>query len=223
MGLTEILWTATGIMVPLLLGTAWAMLGLTPPEFLIARGCVCVSALIFIGTAIVWIVVLDWQPGPRIFVAALIGALSLVVFAESFRLINAREQRVLADASPLIDNRAATREKLQALYIECGNLLNAPIPKGISDAEFKKYSDVVDAWLNVAATWIGGNLGDAAKAKFLDRSSAPFLMYDAAANTQHNNILNALTAFRRNLSTLIETNAWDKASVSQSTIPATSP
>jgi hypothetical protein len=210
MGLIEILWTATGIMVPLLLGTAWAMLGLTPPEFLIARGCVCIAAAIFIGTAIVWIVVLDWQPSVRIFVAALIGALSLVVFAESFRLINAREQRVLATTGPLVDKRAAKREKLQALYIECGNLLNAQIPKSITEADFKKYSDAVDAWLNVAANWIGENLGEAAKAKFLDRSSAPFLMYDAAANTQHNNILNALNAFRKNLSTLIETSAWDK-------------
>ena len=37
-GLVEILWTVTGVVVPLLLGTAWAMVGLTPPEFWIARG-----------------------------------------------------------------------------------------------------------------------------------------------------------------------------------------
>jgi hypothetical protein len=211
MGLIEILWTATGIMVPLLLGTAWAMLGLTPPEFLIARGCVCVSAAIFIGTALVWLVVLDWQPGIRIFVAALIGAVSLIVFAESFRLINAREQYVLAKASPVIDKRAATRDKLQEFYIEAGMLLDTQIAKGVSDEDFKKYADGIDVWLNNTANWIGGNLGPAAKAKFLDRSSAPFMMYNAAANDKHNNIINALTAFRKNLSTLIETNAWDKS------------
>jgi hypothetical protein len=210
MGLIEILWTVAGVTVPLLLGTAWAMLGLTPPEFLIARGCVCLAAAIFIGTALVWLVILDWQPSIRIFVAAIIGAMSLVVFAESFRLINGREQRVLASVSALIDKRAATREKLQALYVECGSLLNAPLQKGISDVDFKKYADAVDAWLNVAANWIGETLGDAARAKFLDRSSAPFLMYDRAVNTHHNNIINALTSSGKNLSTLIETNAWDK-------------
>jgi hypothetical protein len=197
-------------MVPLLLGTAWAMLGLTPPEFLIARGCVCVAAAIFVGTAIIWIVLLDWQPGIRIFVAALIGATSLIVFSESFRLINAREQHVLAQANIVIDKRAEKRAQLQQLFIQASQIIDKQIPKTISDEDFKKYAASVDAWLNEAAGWIEVNLGTAAKAKFLDRSSAPFLMYDAAANTQHNNILNAITAFRKNLSTLIETNAWDK-------------
>jgi hypothetical protein len=211
MGLIEILWTVAGITVPLLLGTAWAMLGLTPPEFLIARGCVCLAAAIFIGTALVWLVVLDWQPSVRIFVAAVMGAMSLVVFAESFRLINAREHRMQENAASILDKRAAIREKLQALYVECGNLLNVNIPKGTSDTEFKKYADAVDAWINITANWIGEHLGTAARAKFLDRSSAPFLMYDRAINPNHNNIINGLTAFGKNLSTLIETNAWDKA------------
>jgi len=211
MGLIEILWTATGIMVPLLLGTAWAMLGLTPPEFLIARGCVCVAAAIFIGTALIWIVLLDWQPGVRIFVAASVGAISLIVFSESFRLINIREQRVLSQASAVIDKRLEKREKLQQFYIEAGALLDTPVAKTISDQDFKTYSDMIDAWATQTANWIGENLGAAARAKFLDRSSAPFLMYNAAANEKHNNIINALTAFRKNLSTLIETSAWDKS------------
>jgi hypothetical protein len=210
MGLIEILWTATGIMVPLLLGTAWAMLGLTPPEFVIARGCVCVSAAIFIGTAIVWIVVLDWQPGIRIFVAALIGALSLVVFAESFRLINAREQHVLSQANAVVDKRAEKREQLQQLFIQAGEIINTPIPKTISEDDFNKYADTINRWVTESADWIEENLGPAARAKFLDQSASLSFSSSAAANERHNNILNAITAFRKNLSTLIETNAWDK-------------
>jgi hypothetical protein len=49
MGLIEILWTVAGVVVPLLLGTAWAMVGLTPPEFMVARGCVIVAALNWIN------------------------------------------------------------------------------------------------------------------------------------------------------------------------------
>jgi hypothetical protein len=153
---------------------------------------------------------MGWPSFARMIVAIVLGSLSFVGFSEAFRFINTREAALLARAAVAVDKRAAKREKLQELFIESGNLLNAQVPKGISDVEFKKYSDAVDAWLNGAANWVGGNLGEAAKAKFLDRSSTPFLMYDAAVNTQHNNIINALTAFRKNLSTLIETSAWDK-------------
>jgi hypothetical protein len=211
MGLIEILWTATGIMVPLLLGTAWAMLGLTPPEFLIARGCVCVSAAIFIGTAIVWIVVLDWQSGIRIFVAALIGAVSLIVFSESFRLINSREQALVAQASKVTDKRAEKRAQLQEFYIEAGQLMSQQLQKPVSDEDFKKYSDSMDAWLNKTANWIGVNLGPAAQAKFLDRTGAMTFSYSGAVNAEHNNIINSMTVFRKNLSILIETSAWDKS------------
>jgi hypothetical protein len=64
MGLIEILWTVTGIVVPLLLGTAWAMIGLTPPEFWIARGCVILAALVFGGTALAWAANSEWPPAP---------------------------------------------------------------------------------------------------------------------------------------------------------------
>jgi tRNA/tmRNA/rRNA uracil-C5-methylase (TrmA/RlmC/RlmD family) len=144
-------------------------------------------------------------------IAALLGAISLIIFSESFRLINAREQRVLAQANITVDKRAEKRGHLQQLFIQSSQIIDTQIPKTISDEDFKKYQASIDKWLNESATWIEENLGPAAKAKFLDRSSAPFLMYDAAANTQHNNIINAMMAFRKNLSTLIETNAWDKS------------
>lgn len=211
MGLIEILWTVTGVLVPLLLGTAWAMLGLSPPEFWIARCCVGMAALIFIGVAIIWIVMMGWPSLARVLIAAVLGALSLVGFSEAFRLINGREATLLAKSSAVVDRRAEIRAKLQEFYIEAGSLLDANIPKGIGDEEFKKYSDGADLWATNTANWIGTNLGPAARAKFLDRSSAPFLMYNAAANEKHNTIINALTAFRKNLSTLIETSAWDKS------------
>jgi hypothetical protein len=67
MGLIEILWTVTGVVVPLLLGTAWAMVGLAPPEFWIARGCAGVAAFIFGATALVWLSTSGWPNTTRIF------------------------------------------------------------------------------------------------------------------------------------------------------------
>jgi hypothetical protein len=59
MGLIEILWTVTGVVVPLLLGTA-AMIGLSPPEFWIARGCVGLAPFIFGATALIWLSTSEW-------------------------------------------------------------------------------------------------------------------------------------------------------------------
>jgi|SRR6185437_4845710 membrane protein implicated in regulation of membrane protease activity len=210
MGLIEILWTVTGVLVPLLLGTAWAMLGLSPPEFLIARCCVVAAAAVFIGVSFIWTVMMGWPTPARIAIAVVLGAVSLVGFSEAFRFINNRESALIAKASVVIDKRAAKREQLQKFYIECGQLLNTPLKKPISDEDFKKYSDAADEWVNRTATWINNNLGEAATARFLDRSGAMSFSYSAAVNEQHNNIINALTAFRKNLSILIETNAWDK-------------
>jgi hypothetical protein len=80
MGVIEILWTVAGILVPLLLGTAWAMIGLSPPEFAIARGCVAVAAIVFIGISFVWLVVLHWPTGARIVAAAAMGRSRLLFF-----------------------------------------------------------------------------------------------------------------------------------------------
>jgi|SRR6185437_2033401 len=210
MGLIEILWTVAGVLVPLMLGTAWAMLGLSPPEFLIARCCVVAAAAIFIGVSFIWIVMMGWPTMARVVIAVALGAISLVGFSEAFRLINHREIALTAAASRHVDKRAAKREQLQKFYIECGQLLNQPLQKPISDEDFKKYTDAADEWLNRTATWINQNLGEAATARFLDTSGAMSFSYSGAVNPQHNNIINSLTTFRKNLSILIETNAWDK-------------
>jgi hypothetical protein len=210
MGLIEILWTVAGVTVPLLLGTAWAMIGLSPPELLIARVCVAIAAAVFIGVALVWLVMMDWPTPARALVASILGALSLLIFSESFRLINAREALLIAQAEAVPDKRAAIRTRLQQFYIVGGQILDANIPKDILPADFKKYEELGDSWTTETANWIGENIGLAARAKFLDRSSAPFLIYDRKVNDTHNNIINALVAYRKNLSTLIETSAWDK-------------
>jgi hypothetical protein len=211
MGLIEILWTVTGIVVPLLLGTAWAMMGLSPPEFWIARGCVGVAAILFIGTAIVWLVLMEWPAGARILVAAVLGAASLVVSSESFRLINAREKALVEQAAKGNDQRRAVREKLQQFYIASGPLLNRNIPKDVSQEEFNKYVEEVNVWILGTAAWIKENLGDAAEARFGDIGGGFSFSWNRAANEQHNTIINVLTKYRENLAKLIETSAWDEA------------
>jgi hypothetical protein len=207
MGLIEILWTVAGITVPLLLGTAWAMIGLSPPEFLIARVCVGVAAAIFLGTSLVWLVLMEWSTGARIFVAALLGAISLIVFSESFRLIGARENLLIAQT---IDKRKAIRAQLQQFYIQLGNLLDQSLPKDISQEDFDKYKQDASEIVNGVAQWIKANMGDAALARFTDRSGMSDVHYPLAVNDTHNLMLMNQTRFRQNILALIESSAWDK-------------
>jgi hypothetical protein len=209
MGLIEILWTVTGVVVPLLLGTAWAMVGLTPPEFWIARGCAGLAALILGATALIWLSTSGWPNTARIFVGLVLGAAALITFSEVIRWINARESFVVSQSATAIDKRADVRKQLQQFYVVGGTFIDADLPKDISEGNFKEYEATVDQWANSTANWIAEHLGQAARAKFLDRSSMPFLSYNKAVNESHNNLLNAVTAFRKNLSTLIETGAWD--------------
>jgi hypothetical protein len=210
MGFIEILWTVAGILVPLLLGTAWAMIGLSPPEFAIARGCVAVAAIVFIGVSFIWIVLLQWPTGLRLVVAAAVGALSIIVFSESFRFINDRESAFVSKLATDAEQRKKTVAQLQEFYVEVGPIITRSLPKEISEADFKKYSDDADTWLTKVATWIQENMGVAARERFLDRTGMLAASWSGAVNERHNSIIQNLTQFRKNLLVLIESGAWDK-------------
>jgi hypothetical protein len=145
----------------------------------------------------------------RFYVAIFLGFGFAAASFQTWRQENAG--RLLAEQTDIsARQRLAKKAELQKFFIEAGVLLNTPIDRAISDQDFKKYSDSVELWINTTGKWIRDNLGDAALAKFLDRSTTTFLMYDASVNTMHNNIINGLVSIRKNLSTLVETNAWDK-------------
>jgi hypothetical protein len=146
----------------------------------------------------------------RFYVAVFLGfgfaAASFQTWRHEQSTMNVAEQALL-----LTKNRAVTKAQLQQFYIEAGQLMGQQLDKSISDEDFKKYSDSVDAWLNKTAGWIENNLGPAATARFLDGSGSMSFTFTGAVNRQHNNIINSMTTFRKNLSILIETNAWDKS------------
>jgi hypothetical protein len=145
----------------------------------------------------------------RVFVGLVLGAAALVGFSEVIRWINARESSIVLQAAAAIDKRMDIRKQLQQFYVDGGTFIDTNLPKDISEENFKVYEAAANQWWNNTANWIGERLGPAARAKFLDQSSRPFLMYNKQVNERHNNILNAVTKFRKNLSTLIETSAWD--------------
>lgn len=107
------------------------------------------------------------------------------------------------------NSRSKRIAQLQKFYVDGGNLLRI-LPKDISPDDFKKYEDECNAWLSETVKWIQENMGDAAKARFLDTSDALTFSSTAAVSQVHNNIINAITKYRKNLQVLIaEFDAWD--------------
>jgi hypothetical protein len=211
MGLIEILWTVTGVLVPLLLGTAWAMVGLTPPEFWIARACIGLAALIFGATALTWLSASEWPNAARGVLAIVIGAIAFVGFSESLRWINLREKLVLAQAEAKADKRAEIRARLQQCYVTVGPIIQRSLPKDISPDDFNKYVAEADGWVSDCATWIDEHLGMPARERFLDRTEMMGASYNGAINERHNTVIQNLIRMRQNLMVLIESNAWDKS------------
>jgi hypothetical protein len=211
MGLIEIVWGVTGVVVPLLLGTAWAMIGLAPPEMTVARVCVGLSAALFIATTLFWLVAMDKPPAARVIIAAVLGALSLIGFSESLRLIGSREILLAEQAKEAGDKRREIRAQIQQFYIEAGVLLSRNLPKDSKQETLQKYYEEVDAWSAKTATWLRLNLGDAAVARFVDLGAGFSFKYDHAINEQHNTAISILTRYRENLTKLIETSSWDAA------------
>ena len=101
-------------------------------------------------------------------------------------------------------------EQLQKFYVKSTPLLNANLPKNISADDFTKYQNAVNEWGNRTATWIRENMGEPARDRFLDYGQGFSFHWARAVNDQHNNDINVLGAYRKKLSLLIETNAWDK-------------
>jgi hypothetical protein len=133
-----------------------------------------------------------------------------VFLAGFFAFNDEHAERIKAEnAVSQINNRAEVRKKLREFFVVGGTFIEADLPKDISEENFKAYEANADQWANSTANWIAWHLGQGARAKFLDKSSVPTKTYDNAVNVPHNNLLNGVAALRTNLSTLIETGAWD--------------
>jgi hypothetical protein len=103
-------------------------------------------------------------------------------------------------------SRDEIRKHLQRSYVEGGELWNRAIT---TPADVDALDLDVGAWSERTSAWIESNMGVAAKERFLDPGQLAGLSWSNSVNQKHNNIRNFLINTRKNLSTLIETAAWD--------------
>lgn len=95
MSAIEIAWTVVGIIVSIVISAGFAVIGLAPPEFKLARICFWGSSIILAGMDIVWGTQTEHSFMWRAIVSGLIGATIFVLLPEGLRLIHRREALIL--------------------------------------------------------------------------------------------------------------------------------
>jgi hypothetical protein len=87
----EIAWTSVGIVVPMLVGAAFACVGYSPPDFRRARVCFYLSGIILGGMEIVWYAQTGWSFAGRVMVATLMCLIIGIGLPETLRWVHRRE------------------------------------------------------------------------------------------------------------------------------------
>jgi len=96
----EIAWTVVGIVVPLLLGVMFALVGLNPPEFKAARICLVLSVVSLGGMDTYWHFMTDRSLAFRLAIGFLIWGSIGVGLPEGLRWISKRERSMEGTIEP---------------------------------------------------------------------------------------------------------------------------
>jgi Leucine-rich repeat (LRR) protein len=97
----EIAWTIVGIVATLLVGVGVSVLGLSPPEYTVARACFWVSASLMGGIGIVWELQTEQPTWWRICAGILIWVCVGVGLPESLRWVSKRQAAAMVNNPPI--------------------------------------------------------------------------------------------------------------------------
>lgn len=115
----------------------------------------------------------------------------------------------LATAADVEYVRRQQKRQLQHFYTAGLKLKERTLPKNsATDADVDAWIKEVDEWLIHTASWLDSNLGEGARARFLDRTGMLKTTWTLAVNETHNRTYFALDKFCQNLRAIIETDAW---------------
>jgi hypothetical protein len=106
--------------------------------------------------------------------------------------------------------REDIHEHLSQFYVEMGILIDKNLPANISPGDFANYQDNANSIVSNIGQWIKDNMGDAAFARFWDRSGMMQGRYSLAVNDMHNTMILNQIRLRQNLLTMLESPTWAK-------------
>jgi hypothetical protein len=116
----EIAWGIVGVVAALLVGVGVSMVGLSPPEYLVARICFCLSAVVLGGTCMVWELRTQEPIWWRITAGVLVWICVGVGLPESLRWVGGRQ------ASSLLPKVIETPRKLKVTSLVFDHPLLVP-------------------------------------------------------------------------------------------------
>lgn len=154
-----------------------------------------------------------WFSGAAVgaFIALIVGLASLISLTWVWYQAALSEYKSSQTTAALDRDKvrlAEIRANLQRFYIEGAAIMERPIAAEASPELIADYAKEATAWATQANTWIGTELGQAASARFLDRSAYPpkiALGIPRAAS----DVKIFVSDLRQNLAKMIETPVWD--------------
>jgi uncharacterized coiled-coil protein SlyX len=103
-------------------------------------------------------------------------------------------------------NRDTIRAGLKAFYIRGGEIFRRKV---VDEPTMNNWVNDANSWYVETAKWINEHMGEAAVEKFIDMGNTADVGWGDSFSQIHTNMRNSVARYRRNLSTLIETAAWD--------------
>jgi hypothetical protein len=136
------------------------------------------------------------------------------LFAASIVTLTETYLGFLAYAGVHVIHRWEARAGLERIYIASGELLNRPFPTTVAQVGTDDYAHTehtffvdVSKWEKNSADWIGRNLGETARDRFLDPSGHVSPHWSGEAQ-EFNRAMDILYRNRKNLSVIIESGAY---------------
>jgi len=104
--------------------------------------------------------------------------------------------------------------ELKKFYVEVDTLFRKEmsVTTNTTPDEYKQLSDEIEDFSRRLESWVGANMGPAAKSHLLRIPSAPSLSFSNAISKDHNAALNVLPAIKQSIDDLITNSAWDSPS-----------
>jgi len=106
--------------------------------------------------------------------------------------------------------RDQVRARLQEFYSRLHALQSRPFPRDTPEEKFEAWVQEVNKWEQSTKEWVAANLGEAAVRRLFDFSSLMSVSLIGRFNDRNGKILPRLGCVTKNLTSLIESGAWDR-------------
>ena len=142
------------------------------------------------------------------------AVLAIVCFFSASFAVWRKERETIEDQQRQIQELGNKRKlkiaKLRDYYIEVDQFIRARFKEDGNEDEINDYVKKANDWIGSAHVWVKENLGKSAAAKLTDTSQIYAASICGVYNQRHSSVILNMEKYKENISTLIESDAWDE-------------